>query len=97
MPADATTIKLHKDTKNELDEFRQHRSESYDEIVRKLMVIARREEAVWKEHLPFLKEMQKKLGLDDEGLKRVWIALVTQPSLADDWLRPEEDEAWKDL
>ena len=24
-------------------------------------------------------------------------ALLTEPSLAEDWLRPEEDEAWEDL
>ena len=25
------------------------------------------------------------------------IAIASEPSLARDWLRPEEDEAWKDL
>lgn len=24
-------------------------------------------------------------------------ALLSEPSLAEDWLRPEEDEAWEDL
>ena len=97
MQTDITTIKLHKDTKEELDAFREHRNESYDEIVRKIVLIARQHEEVWRHYQPFLKQMQKELGLDDEGLRRVWIALVTQSSLAKDWLRPEEDEAWKDL
>jgi len=97
MPIDATTIKLHKDTKKELDAFREYRNESYDEIVRKLVVIVKKNEEVWKHYQPILKKLQKELGLDDEELRRVWITLVTQPSLDDVWAGPEEDEAWKDL
>jgi predicted transcriptional regulator len=37
----ATTIKLHDDTKQLLDQFREYRNESYDEVVRKLVLIAR--------------------------------------------------------
>ena len=36
-----TTIKLNPKTKLELDNFRQYRSESYDELVRKLIYLAR--------------------------------------------------------
>ena len=36
-----TTIKLASETKTKLDEFRQYRNESYDELVRKLIIIAR--------------------------------------------------------
>jgi len=37
---DTTTIKVYRDTKKMLDRFREHRSESYDEIVKKLIYIA---------------------------------------------------------
>ena len=36
-----TTIKLDLGTKSKLDEFRQYKNESYDELVRKLILIAR--------------------------------------------------------
>ncbi len=35
-----TTIKLKRKTKHELDKFREHKNETYDEIVRKLVYIA---------------------------------------------------------
>ena len=36
-----TTIKLHSDTKTELDNFREYKNESYDEVIKKLAYIAR--------------------------------------------------------
>jgi len=36
-----TTIKLKEKTKKELDTFREHKNESYDEIVRKIVYIAK--------------------------------------------------------
>ena len=36
-----TTIRLNPETKTKLDEFRQYKNESYDELVRKLIIIAR--------------------------------------------------------
>ena len=36
-----TTLRLNVQTKNELDKFRQYKNESYDELVRKLIHIAR--------------------------------------------------------
>ena len=36
-----TTIRLNSETKVRLDEFRQYKNESYDEVVRKLISIAR--------------------------------------------------------
>jgi predicted transcriptional regulator len=36
-----TTIRLDPETKNKLDEFRQYKNESYDEVVRKIIIIAR--------------------------------------------------------
>ena len=38
---EATTIKIHEDTKIELDNFREYRNESYDEVLKKLLFIAK--------------------------------------------------------
>jgi hypothetical protein len=37
----ATTIKIHKDTKAEIDKFREYKNESYDELLRKLLYIVK--------------------------------------------------------
>ena len=37
----ATTIKIHKDTKSEIDKFREYKNESYDEVLRKLIYIVK--------------------------------------------------------
>ena len=36
-----TTIRLNSNTKEELDTFRQYKNESYDELVRKLIIVAK--------------------------------------------------------
>ena len=36
-----TTIRINPNTKEELDSFRQYKNESYDELVRKLIVVAK--------------------------------------------------------
>lgn len=36
-----TTIKLNSETKTKLDEFKQYKNESYDELVRKLIYLAK--------------------------------------------------------
>jgi predicted transcriptional regulator len=36
---DATTIKLHTNTKHELDQLREYKNESYDEVIRKIIYI----------------------------------------------------------
>lgn len=38
---DATTIKVHEDTKNQLDHFREYKNESYDELIKKMIYIAK--------------------------------------------------------
>ncbi len=38
----ATTIKIHKKTKAEIDKFREYKSESYDEVLKKLVFIAKK-------------------------------------------------------
>ena len=34
-----TTIKIHRDTKAEIDQFREYKNESYDEVLKKLIYI----------------------------------------------------------
>ena len=38
---DATTIKIHQDTKSQLDQFREYGNESYDEVIKKVVYIAK--------------------------------------------------------
>ena len=38
---DATTIKIYEDTKLELDNFREYKNESYDEVLKKILFIAK--------------------------------------------------------
>ena len=40
MNMDATTIKIHEDTKLRLDHFREYKNESYDEVIKKMIYIA---------------------------------------------------------
>ena len=39
---DATTIKIYDDTKLELDKFREYKNESYDEVIKKVVFIAKK-------------------------------------------------------
>jgi hypothetical protein len=39
--ANATTVKLHMKTKKDLDTFREYRNESYEDVIRKLVFIAK--------------------------------------------------------
>ena len=36
-----TTIKIHEGTKTELDRFREYKNESYDEVIKKVLYIAK--------------------------------------------------------
>ena len=38
----ATTIKIHKETKAEIDQFREYKNESYDEVIKKLVYIVKK-------------------------------------------------------
>ena len=37
-----TTIKIHEDTKTQLDKFREYKNESYDEVIRKMIFILKK-------------------------------------------------------
>jgi predicted transcriptional regulator len=39
---DATTIKIYGETKSELDMFREYKNESYDEVIKKVIYIAKK-------------------------------------------------------
>ena len=38
----ATTIKIHKETKAAIDQFREYKNESYDEVLKKLIYIVKK-------------------------------------------------------
>ncbi len=38
---DTTTIKIYGDTKSQLDQFREYKNESYDEVIKKVVYIAK--------------------------------------------------------
>ena len=38
---EATTVKIHEDTKDALDTFREYKNESYDEVIKKVVFIAK--------------------------------------------------------
>ncbi|NQV08778.1 hypothetical protein HQ529_02925 [Candidatus Woesearchaeota archaeon] len=39
---EATTIKVHGNTKQQLDQFREYKNESYDELIKKMIYIAKK-------------------------------------------------------
>ena len=49
-------------------------------------------EPILEEVLDFLRYLKAK-----KILQRQEATLLSEPSLAKDWLRPEEEEAWRDL
>jgi len=52
-----TTIKITKDTKSEIDQFREYKNESYDEVLKKLVYI--------------VKNLQKEPQLSQETIKAI--------------------------
>ena len=60
-----TTIKIHSDTKLELDRLREHTSESYDEVIRKAVSIvktARNEPKLSKWAVTQIEEARKRIA-----------------------------------
>jgi len=53
----STTIKIHIDTKTEIDRFREYKNESYDEVLKKLIYI--------------VKKIKKEPDLSKETLKAI--------------------------
>jgi len=62
---DATTIKVHRDTKSQLDNFREYKNESYDEVIKKVMFIAKTSETepeLSKETIRSIKEARARIS-----------------------------------
>jgi len=60
----ATTIKIHKETKAEIDRFREYKNESYDEVLRKLIYIVKsikKEPDLSKEAIQAIEESRKRV------------------------------------
>ena len=53
----STTIKIHKETKAEIDQFREYKNESYDEVLKKLIYI--------------IKKLKKEPELSKETIKAI--------------------------
>jgi len=59
-----TTIRLNKNVKSELDKFRQYKNESYNELIRKLLFIAKMSEkkpTLSQKTIREIKEARKKI------------------------------------
>lgn len=52
---------------------------------------------VLKEVADYINYLKYKYKINEEPIKINEITLASEKSLAKDWLRPEEDEAWRDL
>ncbi len=75
----ATTIKVHEETKHKLDSFREYKNESYDEVIRKVIYIAKnvkKEPKLSKEALKAIEDARErfKKGIyitEKEAMKRL--------------------------
>lgn len=60
----ATTIKIHTDTKAEIDQFREYKNESYDEVLKKIIYIVKKiknEPELSKETLKAIEAARKRM------------------------------------
>ncbi len=75
----ATTIKIHKETKAEIDQFREYKNESYDEVLKKLIYIVKKikkEPELSKETLEAIEAARKRIKkghfvTEEEARKRL--------------------------
>lgn len=73
-----TTIQLEAKTKKKLEGLKESKRETFDDVVKRLMLLANRMEKEVRAH-------------------RLSSALLSEKSLAKDWLSKEDEKAWKDL
>ncbi len=73
-----TTIQVAKTTKKNLEQFKAHERETFDEVINKLMGIT--------------KKLEKEVRINCLSS-----ALLSEQSLAKEWLSKKEEKAWKDL
>jgi predicted transcriptional regulator len=75
----STTLKIREDTKGELDRFREHRNETYDDVIRKVLYIAKTAKTnpkLSKETVAQIEQARKRLKAgkfltEDEARKRL--------------------------
>jgi predicted transcriptional regulator len=78
----ATTIKIHKDTKAEIDQFREYKNESYDEVLRKIIYIIKsikKDPDLSKETIDAIEQSRKRIKqghflTEEEAKKRLGLA-----------------------
>ena len=76
---DTTTIKIYEDTKWQLDRFREYKNESYDEVIKKVIYIAKtcsKNPKLSKETLHAIEKARERVKLgkfltEDEAKKRL--------------------------
>ena len=77
MSVNATTIKIHAETKLELDRFREYKNESYDEVIKKIVFIANNADSdLSRETLEAIKNARKRIRkgkfvTEEEARKRL--------------------------
>jgi len=60
----ATTIKIQKDTKTQIDQFREYKNESYDDVIKKLIYIVKnlnKEPELSKETIKAIEQARKRI------------------------------------
>jgi len=75
----ATTIKIHKETKAEIDKFREYKNESYDEVLRKILYVVKsikKDPDLSKETIKAIEEARKRIKkgqyyTEEEAKKRL--------------------------
>ena len=75
----ATTIKIHENTKHQLDHFREYGNESYDEVIKKVIFIAKtcdKEPELSKETLKSIEKARERIKkgkflTEEEARKRL--------------------------
>ncbi len=58
----ATTIKIQRDTKHQLDQFREYKDESYDEIIKKIIhIVKKNQPELSKEAINAIEKARKRI------------------------------------
>ena len=76
---ETTTIKIHEETKTQLDRFREYKNESYDEVIKKVVFIAKtcaKQPELSKETIENIEKARERLRkgkflTEDEARKRL--------------------------
>jgi len=79
---DTTTIKIHKNTKSEIDQFREYKNESYDEVLKKIIYIVKslkKDPELSKETIIAIEQARKRIKkghflTEEEAKKRLGLA-----------------------